>query len=311
MIRDRRLGRGLDVIIGGDEPSPVPLSPLPVSTAPAAALEIPSISPPSRPAGPYREIAVDRIDPNPFQPRSEFDETGLAELAGSIEKQGLFQPIVVRAKGDRYELIAGERRWRAFRRLSRERVPAIIRDLPDDRMLLAAILENLQRKDLNPIEKARAFKSLLTHAQRTQEEVASDLGIDRSTLANFIRLLELPEEVQDAVSRGTLTMGHARALLGAPSSQKRAQVFRLILTDQISVRQTERLLSPNSGKGPQQNRKASESVPWVEEIESKLRSLLGTKAKIHHDLKTKKGCIEIEYYGNEQLTEILKIFGIN
>lgn len=310
MIRERRLGRGLDVIIGGDEPSPVPLTPLPASPAPAAAAEMSPAQPAPRPAGPYREIAVDRIDPNPFQPRIEFDESGLAELADSIEKQGLFQPIVVRTKGDRYELIAGERRWRAFRRLSRERVPAIVRDLPDDRMLLAAILENLQRKDLNPIEKARAFKSLMTHARRTQEEVASDLGIDRSSLANFIRLLDLPDEVQDAVSRGTLTMGHARALLAAPSSQKRAQVFRMILTDQISVRQTERLLSPRSGREPQRNPSSNEKASWIEDVETKLRTLLGTKVKVLHDVKSKKGRIEIEYYGNEQLTEILKSIGL-
>ncbi len=310
MIRERRLGRGLDVIIGGDEPSPVPLASLPATPAADPSAEIPPVPMAARPAGPYREIAVARTDPNPFQPRIEFDESGLAELADSIEKQGLFQPIIVRAKGDRYELIAGERRWRAFRRLSRERVPAIVRDLPDDRMLLAAILENLQRKDLNPIEKARAFKSLMTHAKRTQEEVASDLGIDRSSLANFIRLLELPEEVQDAVSRGTITMGHARALLGAPSSQKRAQVFRMILTDQISVRQTERLLSPKPANGAKGNPCIAEKASWIEDIESKLRTLLGTKAKVIHDSKSKKGHIEIEYYGTEQLTEILRTIGV-
>lgn len=301
MLKERRLGQGLDVFFGVDGPVDAALPP-----------SSPDVD---RSAGNFREIPVDRIDPNPFQPRTEFDETGIAELAASIERQGLYQPILVRPHNDRFELVAGERRLRAYRHLGRSVVPAIIRDLPDGKLLIAALLENLQRRDLNPIEKARAFKNLLGRGTWTQEQAAAELGIDRSTLANFIRLLELPEEIQDAVSRGTLSMGHARALLAAPSSQRRAVVFRKILADQLSVRATERLLSPSaspkSAAGKRRCGSSSPSEPWIEEIETKLRMHLGTKVRLHFDPLQDRGEIVIELYGSKQLDELLKILGIN
>ena len=297
MIQSKRLGQGLDIFFGGDEPEPAVLRP------PAGPAE--------KPAGPYREIPVDRVDPNPFQPRTEFDETGLAELADSIERQGLFQPVLVRARGERFELVAGERRLRAFRRLGRSTVPAIVRDIPDEKLLLAALLENLQRKDLNPIEKAKAFRGLLSRSGRTQEEIALDLGIDRSTLSNFIRLLDLPEEIQAAVSRGTLSMGHARALLSAPSSQRRAAVYKRILTEQLSVRATERLLAPPSIRPKLAGKGSSDETPtWVGDIEEKMRVHLGTKVRIEHNKANERGTITIEYFGNQQLNDMLNVIGI-
>lgn len=229
MHNQRRLGRGLEALLGrpleGDGP------PDSMASAPGDA-----------PAGPSRQIALERIDSNPFQPRRQFDETELLALADSIRQYGVLQPLVVRAVGPRFQLIAGERRMRAAQQAGVSEVPVQIVEADDRRMSEIAIVENLQRQDLNAIEKAQAFANYLSQFHVTQEELAGKLNIDRSTVSNLVRLLELPEEIHDAVRRGALSAGHARALLplGDPDEQRR--VSERIQREHLSVRDTEALV---------------------------------------------------------------------
>jgi ParB family chromosome partitioning protein len=202
MSQVKRLGMGLGALIGG-EPEPV------VKTAP--------------PADSVGTMEINTIRPNPYQPRTEFDPKDIESLAESLKKEGLLQPVVVRPAGAGfYQLVAGERRWRAAKLAGLARVPVIIREVEDRKMLELALVENIQRRDLNPMEKARAFRQLMTLNGWTQEQLADSVSMGRPTVANFLRLLDLPVEVQEAVSRGTITMGHARALLAVP--QRAAQM---------------------------------------------------------------------------------------
>ncbi len=205
MSQVRRLGMGLGALLGGEGES-------------------------SNNNEQQGTVEVSLIRPNPFQPRAEFDEGEIAALAESLKRQGVLQPVVVRpAEGGFYELVAGERRWRASKKAGLDRIPAVIREVDDRRMLEMALVENIQRRDLNPIEKARAFRQLMQLNSWTQEEVADAVGLGRPTVANFIRLLELPPEIQEAVSRGTITMGHARALLGVAPRSAQLQMLRRII----------------------------------------------------------------------------------
>jgi ParB family chromosome partitioning protein len=251
-------------------------------------------------------IEVSLIRPNPFQPRAEFDEAEIASLAESLKRQGVLQPVVVRpAEGGFYELVAGERRWRASRKAGFDRIPAVIREVDDRRMLEMALVENLQRRDLNPLEKARAFRQLMQLNSWTQEEVADAVGLGRPTVANFIRLLELPPEIQEAVSRGTITMGHARALLGVSPRSAQLQLLRRILEEDLSVRALEKLArrrsEPSSEKG---NGSSSRREPYLEELERKLMDRLGVRVEIMPE------AIVIPYGSNQQLTAILKRLGV-
>ena len=251
-------------------------------------------------------IEVSLIRPNPFQPRAEFDEGEIAALAESLKRQGVLQPVVVRpAEGGFYELVAGERRWRASKKAGLDRIPAVIREVDDRRMLEMALVENIQRRDLNPIEKARAFRQLMQLNSWTQEEVADAVGLGRPTVANFIRLLELPPEIQEAVSRGTITMGHARALLGVAPRSAQLQMLRRIIEEDLSVRALEKLArrrsEPSSESG---NGGPSRREPYLEELERKLMDRLGVRVEIMPE------AIVIPYGSNQQLTAILKRLGV-
>ena len=205
-MSDKRpaLGRGLSALI--PEAPPSPAAP---ATRDAAA-----------------EVDLDLIEPNRFQPRLQIDETGLDELASSIRANGVIQPILVRRRQDRFEIVAGERRWRAAQRAGLLKVPVIIRDLADDKLLEVALIENIQREDLNPIDEAQAFKRLIDEFHLTQEEVADAVGKDRSSVANYLRLLSLPEDIRAKVASGTISMGHARALLALDSEDRPARNHR-------------------------------------------------------------------------------------
>ncbi|MGE5577139.1 MAG: ParB/RepB/Spo0J family partition protein, partial [Syntrophothermus sp.] len=189
-----------------------------------------------------RNLPISAIKPNPFQPRQHFDEEKLAELAASIKEHGVVQPLILRQREEGYELVAGERRWRAAQLAGLKEVPVVVKGLNDLQMMQIALVENLQREDLNPLEEARAYARLLNEFSMTQEEIAFTVGKSRPVVANTLRLLHLPEEIQESVSRGTISMGHARTILGLESPEQQITAWEKILKDQLSVRETERLV---------------------------------------------------------------------
>jgi ParB family transcriptional regulator, chromosome partitioning protein len=246
------------------------------------------------------EVDSDLLRPNKFQPRTYIDEAKLEDLARSIRANGVIQPIVVRKAEGGYEIIAGERRWRASQRAGLLKVPVIVREIPDERLLASALIENLQREDLNPIEEAHAYRRLADEFQFTQEQIADSVGKDRSSIANIVRLLRLPREVRESVSAGTLSMGHARAILSLPDEPAQLRVARDVVARQLSVRETEVLV-----------KKATEPAPRPVEppkdvhtraAEEKLRFALGTRVRIVR--KRRGGRVEIDFGSEDELQRI-------
>ena len=253
------------------------------------------------------EVDLDRLTPNRFQPRGAMDEPKLEELARSIQSSGIIQPIVVRRLGDdQFEIVAGERRWRAAQRAGLLRMPVIVRDVPDDKLLEIALIENLQRENLNPIEEAEAYRRLIDEYQLTQEEVATAVGKDRATVANYVRLLALPPDVQADVAGGALAMGHARALLGLtePAAQRRAA--RDVVARGLSVRETEGLVKTLGRPTPP--RPAGSSPPpdvHTQAAQDRLRVALGTRVRIVR--RGRKGRIEIEFTSESELQRLFEL----
>ncbi|HWF59825.1 MAG TPA: ParB/RepB/Spo0J family partition protein [Nitrospira sp.] len=227
-----------------------------------------------------QRVRIENIVPNRYQPRHTFPQEELAELAASIKESGVLQPIMVRRKGDGiYELIAGERRWRASKEAGLETIPVVIRNCSDQESLLLALVENLQREDLNPMETARAYARMMNEFDLTQDAIAAKVGRDRSSVANFVRLIHLHPEVQELVERGTLTTGHAKALLGIQSAEEQLRIGKMVVAGTFSVRETEKLveLSLVAKKRPP---KSPRSSPWAD-LETRLQKRLGTKVTIH------------------------------
>lgn len=295
-MADKRpaLGRGLDALIGDAL----------ATTAP------PPIAAPL-------EIDIDQLSPNPYQPRERADESRIDELARSIKSSGLIQPIVVRRAGSAYEIIAGERRWRAAQRAGLLKVPVSVRDVPEGeklKLLEWALIENIQREDLNPIEEAAAFKRLVDEFDLTQEEIATAVGKDRSTVANLLRLLKLPEEVKAEVSAGRLAMGHARALLALEQEQDQRNLARDVVARGLSVRETEQLVThalarakaaaggdaAGGGKGV-----APKIDVHTRDAQDKLRLKFGTKVDIVR--RGKGGEIRVAFKSEEELIRIFEI----
>ena len=275
MAAKGKLGRGLDSLMAGDEAE----------------------------GGDVSKLPLDQISPNPFQPRERIDPATLEGLIESIQENGILQPITVRRSAGGYELVAGERRYRAAQQIGMAEIPAAVRDVTDEKMLELALVENIQREDLNPIEKAKAFRQLIETFQLTQEEAARRLGQDRSTVANFMRLLELPDEIQEFVSRGTITMGHARALLSMTDLKRQLSVCKSIVKDELSVRETERICSPGTRKKSGKKKKAASKSAHVRDLEEELRVRLGTKVQIAD--KGGAGKIIIEYYNADDFERIM------
>jgi ParB family chromosome partitioning protein len=252
---------------------------------------------------PAGTVETAMVRPNPFQPRTNFDEADLKALADSIRREGLLQPVVVRPTGGGlYQLVAGERRWRAAKLAGLDRLPALVREVDDRKMLELALVENVQRRDLNPIEKARAFRQLMQLNSWTQEQLADAVGLGRPTVANFMRLLELPAEIQEAVSRGTITMGHARALLAAPHRGLQMQLLKRAILEDLSVRALEQLISRKPSSPPPAPGRSRE--PYLAELEQKLMDKLGFRVEIMPE------AIVIPYGSNDQLTAILRRMGV-
>ena len=252
-------------------------------------------------------VSVDDIRPNSRQPRKDFDEESLEGLARSIVENGVLQPIIVRKAGSGYEVIAGERRWRAATKAGLESVPAVIRNVSDEKLLQLAIIENIQREDLNPIEKARAYRELMEEFSLTQEQAASRLGIGRANLANTLRLLELPEEVQLLVSRGTITFGHARALLGASSAGEMIRLAERIVRDDLSVRQTETIIGKTrdeKGAGGSKSQAGKEKGAQIRHLEEQLRASLGTRVTITEGSRKGRGKIVVEFFSHDDFERV-------
>jgi ParB family chromosome partitioning protein len=262
------------------------------------------------------QLPVDKLVPNPGQPRKNFDETELQELADSIKTYGIIQPIIAANAGDgTYIIIAGERRTRAAKLAGLSSVPVIIRDYTDQKKLEISLIENIQRSDLNPIEEAAAFKNLMDFSNLSQDELATRMGKNRSTVANALRLLKLPIEIQKSIEEGKISSGHARALLSVTDAKARDKLYRDMLTSEISVRETEKrataLNNEKSGKAKTDKDpnggKAQKRSPEVSAMEEKFIGKLGTKVVIEGDLN--KGKIHIDYFSMEDLERLYEILG--
>jgi len=255
---------------------------------------------------PASRIPTSAIRPNPHQPRSEFDEEAIRELADSIREHGLLQPILVRPFDGGYELVAGERRFRACRSLGLEEIPATVREVDDDRMLEIALVENLQREDLNPIEKAQAYERYVAELNLTHEQAATRLGKNRSTITNQLRLLELPADLQSMVSRGTLSMGHARSLLGVAEPTLQRKIASRVEKEGISVREVERLAKETrEGVAPRRAPATPAKSAYLMDLERRLRERFATKARI--DGGKDRGKLVLEYYSMDELGRLLEL----
>ncbi len=255
-----------------------------------------------------REIRVNQIRPNPFQPREDFDPQSLEELKSSIQQMGVIQPVTVRETDSGFELIAGERRLRAVRDLGFDTIPAYILAVTnDEEMLELSLIENIQRENLNPIDEARGYRRLINECHLTQEEVARKVGKDRATVANMLRLLKLPDPVQEALRRGEVSTGHARALLALPSRGKQVTLCQRVARERLSVRQVERLVKSELS-GPKKTKKAAkdDAPPFIREAEDALRRSLGTQVRIHRK-RGKRGWIEVEFYSDADLERLLEL----
>ena len=303
------LGRGLGALLGG---SPVLTQPAP-APAPAAA---PPVIPPPAPDTRERvqRVPLDRIRPCPLQPRKDFSAEALRELADSIREQGIVQPLIVRERGGFFELIAGERRWRAAQLLQLAEVPIITREADDRAVLELALIENLQRENLNAIEEAHGYEQLAGQFQLTQEEIAVKVGKSRTVVANAVRLLKLPPVVQNFIREGRLSVGHAKVILGIADEKKQKLAAERVIKEGLNVRQTEGLVAKLQARGSHKSGLKPESVaapgsdPHVANLEDRLREKFGTKVQLRY--AEGKGSVEISFFSDEELERILQILDI-
>ena len=310
-----RLGRGLGGLIAAAKPAAPAPAPSEVATPPAAVAASSPVAAPAVTGAPgYQEIAVHLVEPSPYQARREIPAEQLSELAESIRSEGLLQPIVVRKSGERFQLIAGERRWRAFQLLKIKAIPARIVEASNASSAALGLIENLQREGLNPIEEAHGYASLIRDFDLTQESAAERVGKGRATVANALRLLQLDADLQGYVAKNLLSVGHAKVLLGIEDPAQRNLLARRIIEEGLSVRATEKLAGVAKASGgqagprPAKGGTSSKDAATVTGIERKLTSHLGARVALLHT--PKKGRIVIEYRGNEDLQRILEKLGV-
>jgi len=307
-----RLGRGLGGLIAAARPAQPAGAPAPASAAPAAAAGSPApAAAPATPAPGFQEIPVGAVEPSPYQARREIAPEQLQELAESIRAEGLLQPIVVRRQGDRFQLIAGERRWRAFQLLKLKSIPARLVEASDASSAAIGLIENLQREGLNPLEEAQGYASLIRDFDLTQDTAAERVGRGRATVANSLRLLSLEAELQGYLAKGLLSVGHAKVLLGVEPGAARTLLARRILEEGLSVRAAEKAAqaSRRAPGTPRTGRAARpEDAAAVAGIERKLTSHLGARVAVLHTAR--RGRIVIEYRGNEDLQRLLEKLGV-
>lgn len=253
-------------------------------------------------------IRLNELRANPYQPRKTFSDESIQELAASIKEHGVIQPIIVRKVLRGYEIIAGERRFRASRESGMETIPAVVREFTDQQVMEIALIENLQREDLNAIEIALAYQGLIDQFNYTQEELSMKVGKSRSHIANFLRLLQLPQEIKDDVSRGTLSMGHARAIVGAGDAKKQKELAQLTVKNQWSVRELEEAIQKQSESANKTNKttlKTRRRDPYINQIEEQLRDQFRTAVKVKHNKN--RGTIEFTYYTIDDLERLLQL----
>jgi ParB family transcriptional regulator, chromosome partitioning protein len=300
------LGRGLGALIRDAEGPPVVTSTSSpssgIATSAAAGSGAATATAPARVAAGPQAVDIDLIDPSPYQPRTRFREESLAELAQSIQSTGIVQPLVVRQIGTRYQLLAGERRWRAAQRIGLTKVPVILKDVSDETALEITLVENIQREDLNAVDEARAFERFMSEFHLTQEEVATRTGKDRATVANAVRLLRLDKPILDLIEDGRVSAGHGRALLGITDGKARIALARRASRGGLTVRQIERLSARRSRAG------VAPAPPVLDantrSALDQLQQALGTRVTLRPPAKNKPGQLQIEYYSDEQLAGI-------
>jgi ParB family transcriptional regulator, chromosome partitioning protein len=274
---EKRLGKGLEALITATDPG--------------------------KPNEKIGKVRLVDIIPNPFQPRKRFGEAKMEELANSLREKGIIQPILVRQKDEKFEIIAGERRWRAAQRLELEEVPVIIRkDIDDASSLEISLIENIQREELNAIEEANAYQELIDKFEYTLDKVGQMMGKDKTTISNSLRLLSLPEDMRDLIEDGRITAGHAKALLSLPGEKKRRMVLKAVLRKGLSVRETEYLVKRISEP---KTRAQKSKDPETASVEESLQHKFGTKVAIHRGKK--RGRIEIQFFSSEDLERVLRI----
>jgi len=288
------LGRGLGALIREQEVTPHAIPP----NAPAGAATAAAPAPIA--AGGPLQVDIDLIDPSPYQPRTRFAEVGLEELAQSIRSSGIIQPLVARKIGSRYQLIAGERRWRASQRAQLLRVPVVLREVSDEQALELTLVENIQREDLNPIEQARAFDRLMEESHLTQDEVASRTGKDRATVANSVRLLSLEEPLLEWIEEGKITAGHGRALLAIEDRKLRNELAQKASRGKLTVRQLERMATRRS-RGHGLRAEAEAHDPNRQAALEELQKHIGTRVTLLMPAKGHAGQLILEFYDEEQL----------
>lgn len=307
--RKKGLGRGLEgLIAGGVKKEDSEKSTSATSKSNGAASATTSLPTPEG----FQEISIGKVVPNPHQPRRNIEEAQIDELAKSIRSEGLLQPIVVRSNGSKYELIAGERRWRACQSLGMRTILARVVNVSESSSAVIALIENLQRENLNPIDESLGYASLMRDFDLTQEAVAERVGKPRSSIANALRLLQLDREVQGYLARGMISVGHAKVLLGLDQREQQSLAARRIIERGFSVREAERLVqslkrAPSSGEDPSQGRPEAEAAA-LRDLERRLQRRLSTKVSLKHT--PKKGRIIIDYFGNEDLERILETLGL-
>lgn len=262
-----------------------------------------------------QEVDLSLIRPNPYQPRRSFDQSALNELATSIKKSGVFQPIILRqpdSQVQRYELVAGERRFRASKMAGQKTIPAIIRQMSDEQMMEVAVLENLQREDLTPLEEAQAYQMLMDKLSLTQAQVAAKLGKSRPYIANYLRLLGLPLPIKEALNQGQLSMGQARTILGLKDKHKLTELSKRAVKENLTVRQLEEIVAKMNGSRANQRKKTQRRKPvYLRAAESQLQSKFGTKVAVSPSRKKGTGKIEIPYSSTDDLNRILDLLDIS
>ncbi len=300
----RHLGKGLEALIG-----PITRN-ASQSGKGGQSADAPNFPPDKELQHLLRQISIDSVKPNPYQPRTTYNDENLRDLADSIRANGIIQPVLVRETEGGYEVIAGQRRLKAAKLAGLEDVPALVRDADDSEMLELALIENIHRTDLNPIERAKAYHNFLESFSLTQTEAAQRLGEDRSVIANFIRLLDLPEEIKRMLKDGSLAMGHARAILALPTDDLRNKLANRALAGRLSVREVERLVRKalTSPKDPSQN--VIETPPHIIDLEKRLQDLLGTKVSIATRKQGQRGRIIIDFYSFDEFDRLTEKMGL-
>ena len=304
------LGRGLGALLGGN---PVLTQPAPAPAAPVSQPVVLSPAPDAHER--VQRVPLDRIRPCPLQPRKDFSAEALRELADSIREQGIVQPLIVRERGGHFELIAGERRWRAAQLLQLAEVPVITREADDRAVLELALIENLQRENLNAIEEAHGYEQLAGQFQLTQEEIAVKVGKSRAVVANAMRLLKLPQVIQNFVREGRLSVGHAKVILGLSDEKNQQLAAERVIMQGLNVRQTEGLVAKLQARDSRRTGLKPETVaapgsdPHVANLEDRLREKFGTKVQLRY--AEGKGAVEISFFSDAELEGILQILGVS